>query len=293
MSQLAQLAAAVDASWATSRPAAAAATSLPLAHGLGTAHWLAADLSAAPLVSVPTGGAGGGAGSGGVASISVQTARRIAEGLDVEAAQRRGVLGAAFAPAPARPHVTVVTTSAGRYEFSWTSIEAPQSAAQPAAPTAGGSAVAGAAVQTANGATAAGTHAAAAPAAGAAAEAALEGMSSGGAAPAPLTVLLHGFLGAPEDWAPIAQAVAAGGSRCVAVGLPGYSGTMVIPSGTGAGLYMAQAPAVSASGPCSHDAGACGVEQLPQSTLCMQRVPLHLAPCFHVTNEPPNTRTAE
>lgn len=234
MSQLAQLAAAVDASWATSRPATAAATSLPLAHGLGTAHWLAADLSAAPLVSVPTGAAGG-----GVASISVQTARRIAEGLDVEAAQRRGVLGSTFAPAPARPHVTVVTTSAGRYEFSWTSVEAQQSAAptaQPAAPTAGGSAVAGAAVQTASGAAAAGTHAAAAPAGGAAAAAALEGMSSGGAALAPLTVLLHGFLGAPEDWAPIAQAVAAGGSRCVAVGLPGYSGTMVVPSGTGAGL---------------------------------------------------------
>jgi hypothetical protein len=87
------------------------------------------------------------------------------------AAAGRGLLSAPFVPAQTSSHRTAVSTADGDYEFGWTLTAPPGAAA------------------------AAGTNGSAAVSA--------HSNDSGGRRQ--LVVLLHGFLGAPADWAPVAQ----------------------------------------------------------------------------------------
>ena len=86
-------------------------------------------------------------------------------------AVERGLISKPFAPAPTSCHRTAVSTANGDYEFGWT-LTAPLGS--PAAASTDGSA-------------------------------ALSAHSDGSSARRQLVVLLHGFLGAPADWTPVAQ----------------------------------------------------------------------------------------
>ena len=228
LAHLAQLAAAADADWAQTSSAEA-----PLAHGLGTSHWLAADLTHLPLLtaaprhadadlhaasattpqadSVPaaamaTSGFNGSGGSGSVGStaglpngIVIDTAQLPV--VDGAAATAAGMLSEPVALAPFSQHTTDVRGVNGSYHFSWTAA---------GLTTAGGAAQIPMAPPSASG---------------------LER-----AAAQPLTVLLHGFLGAPDDWRPIMAGLAAAGRPCVAVGLPGSHGKAIRPHPDAGGL---------------------------------------------------------
>lgn len=95
-------------------------------------------------------------------------------------AAERGLLSAPFAPAPTSCHRTAVTTADGDYEFGWTLTAPPGTAA------------------------AAGTNA----------SAAFGAHSNGSGGRRQLVVLLHGFLGAPADWAPVAQVLSPARRAC-------------------------------------------------------------------------------
>ena len=86
-------------------------------------------------------------------------------------AVERGLISKPFAPALTSCHRTAVSTADGDYEFGWM-LTAPLGS--PAAASTNGSA-------------------------------ALSAHSDGSSARRQLVVLLHGFLGAPADWAPVAQ----------------------------------------------------------------------------------------
>ena len=93
------------------------------------------------------------------------------------AAAGRGLLSAPFAPAQTSSHRTAVSTADGDYEFGWTL------AAPPGAAAAAGT----------NGSAAVSAHSNG------------SGGSNGSGDRRQLVVLLHGFLGAPADWAPVVQ----------------------------------------------------------------------------------------
>jgi hypothetical protein len=91
----------------------------------------------------------------------------------LEAARQEGLLSVPFAPAQTSCRRTAVTTADGDYDFAWTLTMPP--GVLPAASADGGNAI--------------GAH--------------RNGNDNGSRRQ--LVVLLHGFLGAPADWAPIAQ----------------------------------------------------------------------------------------
>lgn len=175
----------------------------PLAHGLGTGHWMAADLTAAPLVSAPTAAntaAGGPAAAG--AGISVQAAQQVTAALDTAAARAAGLLGASSAPWPSTSHVTAVTTAAGRYSFGWTRTALPGTAERDGQQgLAAGAAAANAAAADVSTA----SQPSAPSAAGGNGSTPAAAASDSSSAQRQLVVLLHGFLGAPSDWAAIEQ----------------------------------------------------------------------------------------
>jgi isochorismate synthase/2-succinyl-5-enolpyruvyl-6-hydroxy-3-cyclohexene-1-carboxylate synthase/2-succinyl-6-hydroxy-2,4-cyclohexadiene-1-carboxylate synthase/O-succinylbenzoate synthase len=61
------------------------------------------------------------------------------------------------------------------------------------------------------------------------------GAAAAGTVPPQTVLLLHGFLGDADDWAPLAGALAAAGYRVVAPELPGHGATAVLPAGAGGG----------------------------------------------------------
>jgi len=236
----------------------------------------------------------------GALGVSLASAQRLWEGAaaqgqpeaaaGAEGRERAWRLGPVLVPDPSpRVDVRTVATSAGRFTFRAVELGclAPEqdghAAAEPSRP---GSVQR--AARPVNGAAA--RHTAGSPggrdgsvrlrvaAQGAAEPCSGSGSSAPsrawGADPRPTVLLLHGFLGAAEDWAPAAAGLAAGaaegfapcegsagggahdlpaaeqmlegraeesggcsgGWRCLAIDLPGHGGTRVEPSGTGARL---------------------------------------------------------
>jgi hypothetical protein len=204
VSQLAQLAAAADASWAASAPPQASpfnvgvpysrshagATSTDMwtllvitftvrradcLSGVSTQCWVLQPQAAAePPLAHGLGTARWFADDLApppAAANTVRTAATQPTMASLGAAAERGLLSAPFAPAQISSHRTAVSTADGDYEFGWTLTAPPGISA--AAKTDCGAAF--------------GAH------------------SSGSGGRRQLVVLLHGFLGAPADWAPVAQ----------------------------------------------------------------------------------------
>lgn len=237
LSHLAQLAAAVDVGWAALQgPAPAGEAGGPPrrapAHGLGTGHWLARHLTPLPLITRqnlrrPQGsqpadqlagthvspaadqlaGAHASPGAAPGAYISISDAEAIARAVAADgfadAARAAGLLrGPVVAPLP-----ELHCWQHGRIE-----------------------------VTTADGRYSFGWRRTPAPATAAASAA---GGEAEGTAAGAVVVLLHGFLGDPEDWRAVAQALAAGGRQCLAVGLPGCADSTAAPL---PGAFLQQHP---------------------------------------------------
>ena len=242
LSHLAQLAVAADADWTQSGGPVP-----PLAHGLGTSHWLTANLAHLPLLSAapeadattlaapnaalqadpvaataatgsgPDGSSGSGGDKGLPNGVAMDTAQRPV--VDVAAAATAGLLASEpVAPAPFLRHTTELCGVHGSYHFIWT---------------------------------AAGFN----PTADAARISMGLPLASGRsrtAAAQPLTVLLHGFLGVPDDWRSIMAGLAAAGRPCVAIGLPGSHGKAIKPHLDAGGLLSMSFKASCVLSPVTH-----------------------------------------